>query len=966
MVIRYIALLPLLIGFVGPTYTAAEHPEPDTLFDQSIEAMRLAEYDQANVYIEDALRLFEEQGDSAGIARAYGYFSSSYRLMENEEQARHYGKKSSELAERLGDPTLSIRANNNLGIMERVAGNYQQALNYYERAREGTEEAGEYEFMASITMNIGIVNRNLDLYEDAADAYNEGLELAKKHDLPDRKSSAYSNMALLYTHTGNYRQAIDLYLKSHELLEQTGTRSRKPNNYNDIGLNYRYLGEYDKALSYYGKGLSLARELDQTTNVVNIQNNLAQVYLTLDNSERAFHYFQANLEYLDDITDKAVHNSVLSNMGRGYYHLEQFDDALSFYHRALSSSKNLSQAVQSSRYYDLANFHQSQSEPDSSYYYASLALEAARETGALQNIVSTKRSMAEMLYDMGEAEAALDYAEKIAEYADAYDVPQFSVDYSVALMNTTQPNDNRYFEAAELFMDAIEQQRRHIQVSADLRSSFFSDYAPRYKQIAKAYLDQNKIDDAFEIIERTRARVLIEETEQAIREDTYEESDYLELQGMRNQISDLYEELETEASSSDRDSLQQVLGELKTEKETFRASAIDDQDIESTITPMTLDELGDYIGDETAVLSYAETNDHILAIAYLDGNHKSWKIDKSGEYDFNELLERFRSAITDERPIPVINRFGWVLARELLQPAENFIQSADHIIVSAGGNLATLPFEALTWNGNYLINEVTVSTIPSLSTLKLQQLHPASEYSKDLFAVANPDFEPQDIDDALALRDIPRASPGRLDPLPATQIEAEQISELFSNTSLISREDANRYNVVNTDFSSFRFVHFATHGFIHREFPEMSGLALSHGDGSVEYLRSREISTLNIPADMVVLSACETAVGPHVTGEGMLGLQRAFLIAGSQSVVASLWRVYDQSTSKLMSDFYANILSSELQINTGSLFSFGQSENEYLTTIDKANAMRSAKIKMINSSEFHHPVHWAAFTITGY
>ena len=154
--------------------------------------------------------------------------------------------------------------------------------------------------------------------------------------------------------------------------------------------------------------------------------------------------------------------------------------------------------------------------------------------------------------------------------------------------------------------------------------------------------------------------------------------------------------------------------------------------------------------------------------------------------------------------------------------------------------------------------------------------------------------------------------------------------------------------------------------------PNQSGLYLSSGHkmelliGEDGFLTSSEIRALNLSADMVVLSACNTANGKIQNGEGLLGLQRAFLVAGASSVVASLWSIYDRSTPEFMIRFYDNLI--EQKAEQFSLF------DKFLVWADwyepnlidyKAQALRQTKLEMLNHPYFNHPVHWASFVITG-
>jgi CHAT domain-containing protein len=159
---------------------------------------------------------------------------------------------------------------------------------------------------------------------------------------------------------------------------------------------------------------------------------------------------------------------------------------------------------------------------------------------------------------------------------------------------------------------------------------------------------------------------------------------------------------------------------------------------------------------------------------------------------------------------------------------------------------------------------------------------------------------------------------------------------------------ANRAVAMDPALSQYRIVHFATHGLLNSEHPELSGLVFSlvdeHGKPQDGFLGLEDIYNLNLPADLVVLSSCETALGKEISGEGLVGLTRGFMYAGATRVVASLWKVSDAATARLMADFYRAM------------------EHDGLRP---AAALRSAQVQMLKQKRWESPYFWAAFQIQG-
>ena len=183
-----------------------------------------------------------------------------------------------------------------------------------------------------------------------------------------------------------------------------------------------------------------------------------------------------------------------------------------------------------------------------------------------------------------------------------------------------------------------------------------------------------------------------------------------------------------------------------------------------------------------------------------------------------------------------------------------------------------------------------------------------------------------------------------------TRQEAAGIRAAFPDKTGMSALDfnASRSTATSAELSHYRIVHFATHGLINSDHPELSGLVFSlvdqNGKQQDGFLQLKDIYNLNLPADLVVLSACETGLGKEINGEGLIGLTRGFMYAGATRVVASLWNVSDVATAQLMASFYHAM------------------EKEHLSP---AAALRSAQIAMWKERRWNSPYFWAAFQIQG-
>lgn len=183
-----------------------------------------------------------------------------------------------------------------------------------------------------------------------------------------------------------------------------------------------------------------------------------------------------------------------------------------------------------------------------------------------------------------------------------------------------------------------------------------------------------------------------------------------------------------------------------------------------------------------------------------------------------------------------------------------------------------------------------------------------------------------------------------------TREEADAIYAVAPRSKALEATDfkATRAAAISPELANYRIVHFATHGLLNSQHPELSGLVFSlvdkNGKAQDGFLSLQDIYNLNLPADLVVLSACETGLGKEISGEGLIGLTRGFMYAGATRVVASLWNVSDVATARLMAEFYRSM------------------EKDGLAP---AAALRSAQIKMLQQKRWASPYYWAAFQIQG-
>ena len=305
------------------------------------------------------------------------------------------------------------------------------------------------------------------------------------------------------------------------------------------------------------------------------------------------------------------------------------------------------------------------------------------------------------------------------------------------------------------------------------------------------------------------------------------------------------------------------------------------------------------------------------------------------------------------------------LSKILLSPVAPKL-SNKRLAIVADGILQFLPFSALQYpDSNYLADKNEIIILPSASVLAQLRGNPnrVKQNNKTIAIFADPVFDlqdsriagnsntkPNEVNTALTrvLRDFRLGE--TLPRLPASRQEAKNISNLVDKNESIIRTDfeANLENIENVNLKDYRILHFATHGLLNSSRPELSGLVFSLYDKNGEiqdgFLSLNSIYNLDLSSDLIVLSACQTALGKDIRGEGLIGMSRGFLYAGSNRIIASLWKVDDSATAEFMKRFYTNHLQKGMSAS---------------------KALQQTKNEMKKIPRYRSPYYWSAFTLLG-
>ncbi|NET73291.1 MAG: CHAT domain-containing protein, partial [Sphaerospermopsis sp. SIO1G2] len=379
--------------------------------------------------------------------------------------------------------------------------------------------------------------------------------------------------------------------------------------------------------------------------------------------------------------------------------------------------------------------------------------------------------------------------------------------------------------------------------------------------------------------------------------------------------------------------------------------------------PLTLKQIQQQVlDDNTLLLQYSLGEDRSYLWAVTKNEISSYELPKDA--DIETVAKQFQTFL--QSPSLGDTTAGKKLSDILLKPVADKLANKRLLIVG-DGILQYIPFAALPVGAKSaytpLLTKNEIITLPSASTVSIlrRQTKNRKLASKKIAVVADPVFQkndnrfsasPQPNQTQTLSENLTRSIfqvGTELNRLKYTREETDKIVSLVSGNQKFHALDfqANKEIVTSPQLSDYQIVHFATHGLLNSQNPELSGLVFSlfNQDGKSQdgFLRLNDIFNLNLPAELVVLSACDTGIGEEVKGEGLVGLTRGFMYAGAKQVVVSLWSVNDLGTSELMTRFYEKMLKQGLK---------------------PAQAMRQAQLEMMKT-QWSAPYYWSAFTVQG-
>lgn len=935
----------------------------------------LSEYREALKRYQRTFQLATRAGDQLVAGRALSQIGLLYSYLGNNDLAQSHltkacgffesdqSRQSPEVHQAFG-VVLS-----NLAEVSYSKGDFVNSLAQLKRARKIFNEIGDRNGAARVSLFTGYISGSLGEPGRATEEISRARDLYREIKNRVGEGLATTALGLFHSLKRDEDTAIKLHREAIETFRVVGDRHSEAIALNALGQSYEHLSEYSIALDNYQKALGLFHESSAQDLISVTLFKIARFFRMRGDLDRAEAYYErcltlsraarkarTQVQALEEVA------SIFAAQGRRAETLSQYAKIQRFY-RSIGDLPG-----QANSWNVTGDFLRKAGKNPEALIAYQKALPLSEKSGDNGILITSLFNLALVSRDIGALDQALSYIQRALNLIEELRTNVGSMDFRAS-----------YFSGV----------RKHYELCIDILMRL-------HKERPGKGFDANALVTS----ETARARSLLDLLNEARKTTDPKVSPELlnrerELRGLiRSQAQYAMELAMNKNDSTEVAEVAAQMDQLRSEYAELQVQLRDESHQPLTLTkPLDLEQIQNQLRDgHTILLEYAlgEERSYLWAVtseAQFSYELPGRKIIESAAAELYALIvarQEFDSKGDKnyqhdvETADKLLSQKARELSNLLLGDVADQLGTRRLVVVTEGA-LQYIPFDALPLPGDSslasdysldsLITNHEIVALPSISTLIAIRAEKRSPPSGDyLVAVlADPVFSSTDdrvvsesssvpvtysqpADPKPGLRGIdglPGERPARL--IHASEEADAILSVAPRGSGLVVRGfDASRETAMNSLVGKYQILHFATHSIFNSKRPEFSGIVLSmvdsNGTAKNGLLLLPDIYGLNLSAELTVLSACETALGKDIKGEGLVGLTHSFLSAGSKSVVASLWKVDDRATASLMTDFYRSMLQEGMS---------------------PAAALRAAKLKVRQEQRWNHPYYWAGFVVQG-
>jgi CHAT domain-containing protein len=873
----------MIKGLVKEKPYSAEHA--DALLRLGLLQGNAERFADAAASLKEGVGIFADLGMAKEQAAALADFGVVMENAVNFTAARTFFEEAAGLRRTLKDEVSLAEQYRNLGrIYDLRLNQYAVAEQYYAQAEAIYARAGNAPLEAETLLERGRCQRLLGNFPAADKLYSDAL-----------------------TKVG----AKDLRTKMRIVLEQA----------NNAWFQGRYQEAFDLREQVEKSALAEKWPLEQ----VMAKNTGGLIWWTLGDNKRALLELRGALERAEKLAvrrDEVA--TTLNNIGLVQRESGEYPKALETLEKALAIDRKLGSRWAMA--YDLRNLGQTRLKMGD----ASAALRLFAEAAGMAAEIGDKVNLAKIHLARGDAETELKQPaaaeasyRKALEIADALLLREvrWRALFGLARLQNRAGNSAQAVASYQQALETVEGLRAEIKLD-QLKDGFLADKMDVYSGLVGLLVDLQRDDEAFAVAERSRSRNLIDilgrqrlSLSGAVDQELYDRQNRLKEQLLEQ------ENLSVQATNpKERARYAQALEKLRGDYQDLLI------DIERKrpellalvkVNPTTLDDIRKLLEPGVVILSYYQLPDRLL-LWRIDRDRATLIVRNLPARELAAKISSYRRMLQNLEPLEKQSRelYNLLVAEPLAGSG-----TLKAVGIVPHGSLHYLAFATLSDGRDYLIDRQKLFYLPSVSVLKYTLARRNPEKKLHILAIGNPDLGNSSLD------------------LPFAEREAATLHWNYPDVTTLTRERATE-SWVREHIGEFGIIHIASHGEFDPVNPLFSAIRLAKDGKADGKLQAEEIFGLDIKADLVVLSACQTGLGDIRSGDDVVGMNRAFIFAGTHSLMSSLWRVSDVSTAIMMKQFYRNYMA--------------QGKAESLS-----RAMQHVK------NRYPHPGYWGAFVLTG-
>lgn len=945
-----------------------------------------------------ALKLHREIQDNRGLATDLAGMGKIYLARGDFKNALESLQEAEKFNKRIHNPRGDVAILSELAMLQRARGNSRQALASLETALQQAKALNDPAAVTSINLKIAASLEDVGEYSKALDLLHETLAIMKRQG--DRKGELWTlgGIGIIQVKTEDYENGLANLKEAMKLRAELGlpdSQSRDLDFY--MGEIYEGFRDLERALDHYNKALSASQTPGNDSTLGRIYDRIGDIYYRMEEYAKAKDFFEDALRIHTDLRDVPKQKAETIRLGDISSKMGDVEGALKIQLKVLSLARETKDERTEGRVLTrIGTLNQVLGRQRS-------ALESYREAHTIRTNLGDRRGVNENLLQIAMVTSTLgDFDSAVGDLKRAFEIAHCSDDRSMLwkayfIMGRTLEGQNRLGEALESYKKAIailEAMEADIVEESDEDNFIFGGKTALFDTALRVLMQLARKDpggaydnQALRVVEKLKAAEF-ENTLSRTNVDSFsglpqellikEKSLKLALRRLNTRLAE-----ELSQGNPDQAKIQKILEERKTKEQTFKG-------LKERLMrefpgyadlryprPVSVHQLQrEVVDQDEAILEYVVTRSRTYIFALDKHRFHTYSVEYSGQdlqRDVDALTRPLLRADTQASWDPSV---AYRVYSRVIEPVESFLIGKKTVMIVPHGPLASLPFEILVdskahaakrfWSASdrpsYLLEKYSFCYAPSASVLsQVRGRKPSVKPGWNILALGDAVYAETDKIKEInpgadrlvaALTSGSKDTRGReLKPLPAARKEISEIIKILGGpTQSYLGSEVTETLFKKIDLTRYSYIHLATHGVLlsgSGKVEQQPAIVFSlYGDPENDgFLQLGEVFGLKLNSDLVVLSSC-LSPGKWSAGStnGLVGLARAFLFAGTDSIILSMWQVNDESTAKLFIQMYRN-----LKNGNGS----------------KAEALRDAKLTLLNSPGTAHPYYWAPFVLMG-